>query len=251
MEPTTELKPEEKKRCPADKAEFKPDLLERGSEGQTSNRRLFCQLQVFTGCVDTKPLIRALQKSGLDTVLYLDANDPQGVAVLVMTEEPNDLVGKWRLLLNSKPFTVLERRSEFTMTGRTYSFGREADLEDWILQKPRRAALDPKWAWAIWYPLRRKPEFELLSRGEQSKVLMEHASIGMAYGREGIATDIRLQSYGLDKNDNEFVLGLVSENLHSLSKLIQDMRKTQQTANYMDSLGPFFVGKVLWQSKLK
>jgi hypothetical protein len=27
------------------------------------------------------------------------------------------------------------------------------------------------------------------------------------------------------------------------------MRKTEQTSQYLDSLGPFFVGKVAWQSK--
>jgi hypothetical protein len=26
------------------------------------------------------------------------------------------------------------------------------------------------------------------------------------------------------------------------------MRKTEQTSQYLDSLGPFFVGKVAWQS---
>jgi len=28
------------------------------------------------------------------------------------------------------------------------------------------------------------------------------------------------------------------------------MRKTQQTALYLERLGPFFVGRVVWQSQL-
>lgn len=136
------------------------------------------------------------------------------------------------------------------MLGRSYAAGREADLEDWLLWKPRRNALNPKFPWAMWYPLRRKPEFELLPKEDQGKILMEHARIGMSYGQAGFTHDIRLACYGLDQKDNEFVLGLVSAELHPLSRLVQDMRKTQQTARYIESLGPFFVGKVLWQSLL-
>jgi len=34
-----------------------------------------------------------------------------------------------------------------------------------------------------------------------------------------------------------------------LSAVVQEMRKTEQTAQYLDSLGPFFVGKAVWQAK--
>ena len=99
----------------------------------------------------------------------------------------------------------------------------------------------------MWYPLRRKPEFELLPKSEQDKILWEHALIGRNYGQAGYASDIRLACHGLDKNDNEFVIGLVGPKLHPLSKLVEEMRKTQQTARYIQSLGPFFVGRVFWQ----
>jgi len=36
--------------------------------------------------------------------------------------------------------------------------------------------------------------------------------------------------------------------LHPLSAIVQEMRKTEQTSQYLDSLGPFFVGKAIWQS---
>ncbi len=36
---------------------------------------------------------------------------------------------------------------------------------------------------------------------------MEHGGIGHAYGRAGYGTDIRLACHGLDKNDNDFVVG--------------------------------------------
>ena len=32
-----------------------------------------------------------------------------------------------------------------------------------------------------------------------------------------------------------------------LSALVQAMRKTQQTSLYLDRLGPFFVGRAVWQ----
>ena len=45
------------------------------------------------------------------------------------------------------------------------------------------------------------------------------------------------------------VVGLLGPKLHPLSAIVQEMRKTEQTSQYLDSLGPFFVGKVAWQSK--
>jgi chlorite dismutase len=73
----------------------------------------------------------------------------------------------------------------------------------------------------------------------------------MAYGRADLAHDIRLACHGLDRNDNEFLVGLVGADLYPLSRIVQDMRKTQQTSRYMQSLGPFFVGRACWQSPLK
>jgi chlorite dismutase len=59
-----------------------------------------------------------------------------------------------------------------------------------------------------------------------------------------------LACHGLDKNDNDFVVGLIGKDLHPLSAIVQTMRKTQQTALYLDRLGPFFVGRAFWQAPL-
>ncbi len=217
---------------------------------QTSDKRLFCQFLVFGGCAETGVLAQALAVSRLEGVLYEDINDARGVGLLLMAEDPNIFVTKARRLLQNEPFVSLIQKPELTMFGRTYALGRELDLEDWLLKKPRRTALNPQWSWAVWYPLRRKPEFALLPPEEQGKILMEHAMIGMSYGEAGYVFDIRLSCFGLDKNDNEFVIGLVGPELYPLSKIVQDMRKTQQTAKYIQSLGPFFVGKACWQSSL-
>jgi chlorite dismutase len=217
---------------------------------QTSERRLFMQLLVFTGCRDIRALADSVLKSGVESVIYLDVNDPRGVGFLFMSEDPAVFTGKTRDLMASDPFSSLEPRPELTMMGRSYSGGYEQNLEDWLLNKPRRNVLDPSHQWAVWYPLRRKGEFELLSKEEQRPILMEHATLGMAYGSQDLAHDVRLACHGLDRNDNEFVLGIVAAELFPISRLVQDMRKTQQTSKYIQSLGPFFVGKVFWQSPM-
>ncbi|MBI3307548.1 MAG: chlorite dismutase family protein [Candidatus Omnitrophica bacterium] len=228
------------------------DIREKGAPlndvPQISEKRLYGQLQVFTGCRDLKLVEDAFSRSGLEGVIYSNVNDPYGIGVLIFTENPEDFVGKVRNLYTAKPFSELTHQSEMTMIGRSYSTGHEPDLEDWLLRQPRRRAFNPVWPWAIWYPLRRKAEFELLPKPDQGKIIMEHAAIGKSYGRSGYVQDIRLACQGLDKNDNDFLIGLVSSELFPLSRIVQEMRKTQQTARYLDSLGPFFVGKVCWQS---
>lgn len=234
----------------AEKIDIREHGAPRAGEPQVSDRRLFMQLQAFGGCFDPGALVGALEACPVSSVLYQDLNDPAGIAVLTMSEDTDDFVGPVRRLFASGPFRELQHKPELTMTGRTYATGREPDLENWLFTKPRERALSSELPWVVWYPLRRKPEFALLGREEQGKILMEHARIGMSYGQSGLAHDIRLACYGLDRNDNEFVLGLLSNELHPLSHLVQRMRSTQQTARYIQSLGPFFVGKVFWQSPL-
>ena len=145
---------------------------------QTSSRRLFLQLHAFTGSHQPEAVIDVLDASGLESVLYHDLNDPSGVGVLLIATDPADLVSEERRLLRSQPFADLQRKPELTMIGRTYSTGREPNLEDWLLIKPRRNVLNPELRWAVWYPLRRKPEFYLLAPPDQGKILAEHGMMG-------------------------------------------------------------------------
>jgi len=227
------------------------DVRERGANQQTADKRLFMQLQAFGGCTDVKPLVRALEASRLEAVLYHDVNDPRGVAVLGMSEDPAFFVGPFRELLNATAFGELMLKPELTMVGRTYASGFEADLDEWLLRRPRRTALNPGWPWGIWYPLRRTGAFARLSPQEQGTIIREHSVLGRAYGEADLAHDVRLACHGLDVHDNDFVIGLVGRELHPLSHLIQAMRKTVQTSQYLHTLGPFFVGHALWQSPLR
>jgi hypothetical protein len=227
------------------------DVAERGANGQTSSRRLFMQLQAFGGCGDAKALAAALERSQIEAVLYADLHDSRGVGVLSFAEDPAFFVTRLREVLGAEPFVGLARKPELTMFGRSYSSGFESDLEDWLLRRPRRTVLNPAWPWALWYPLRRTGAFAKLSAQEQGAILREHGTTGRAYGDADLAHDIRLACHGLDTRDNDFLIGLCGKELQPLSHLVQAMRKTAQTSEYMASLGPFFVGHVLWQSPLR
>ena len=229
-----------------------PDLREKGAaqggQPQTSDRRLFLQLQVFTDCLDVPAVEAALQGSGLETVLYEDVNDPRGIGLLALAQDPAVLVGPLRQLLNQNPFRSLRHRPAFTMIGRTYAIGCEPDLNEVLFERPRRTVMNPAWPWAVWYPLRRKGSFAQIPEEEQRAILAEHGRIGHAFGAGDYAHDVRLACYGLDAADNDFVVGLVGKDLFPLSACVQAMRKTRQTALHLEHLGPFFVGRAAWRS---
>jgi chlorite dismutase len=228
------------------------DVAEHGrsADGETTSldRRLYMQLHAYGSARDTGELISALEEAGLDGVLYEDVNDPTGVALLTLSEQPEAFVSDYRSFLQASPFAPLEAKPELTMLGRTYAIGYEEDLDETLVERPRRRVLDPALPWAIWYPLRRAGSFEQLSRREQDTILMEHGGVGMAFGRAGLGYDIRLACHGLDREDNDFVVGLLGPELHPLSIIVQRMRKTKQTSLHLERLGPFFVGRVAWQS---
>lgn len=231
------------------------DVSEHGKDAAgapvSMDRRLFVQLLAFGECCDTDGVIVALDKADLPATFafYVDLNDPYGIAILACHEDPTFFVNAWRQFLNGRPFADLQPKPELTMFGRTYAIGYEQDLETALIARPLEKVTDPDLSWAIWYPLRRSGAFEGLSADEQRTILMEHGGIGAAYGRAGLGTDIRLASFGLHKNDNDFTIALLGPNLAPLSKIVERMRKTKQTSQYLQSLGPFFVGQAIWQKR--
>ena len=229
-----------------------PDISEKGGlkngAPQRSDRRLYMQLLAFGDCPDARPLADALSRAVVSGVLYEDINDPRGVAVLTLSQDPASFLDVVRPLLNTKPFATLRQKPEYTMFGRTYAIGYEPDLDEVLLDRPRRTVLNPAWRWAVWYPLRRSGRFAQLAAEDQRKILAEHGEIGIAFGSADYAHDVRLACYGLDRDDNDFVIGLLGKELYPLSAVVQRMRKTQQTSLYLDRLGPFFVGRAVWQS---
>lgn len=235
--------------------EVDTDTSEKGSvkDGvrQTLDRRLYMQMLAFGGCVNTAPVIEALKEIGIEAVLYVDINDPQGIGLLTMSEDPAFFSTTLRNLLADEAFRTLAFKPEYTMLGRTYAIGHEEDLEDWLIKRSRRVAMNPDWSWAVWYPLRRSGDFAKLPPKEQGSILMEHGIIGRAFGKADLGHDIRLTCFGLDKNDNDFVIALIGKDLTPLSILVQTMRKTKQTSTYIEKMGPFFVGRVEWQSGVK
>jgi chlorite dismutase len=222
----------------------------RNGQAQRSDERLFMQLLAFGGCRDSRAATEVLARSGIEGAVYEDANDPQGIALVTLTKDPNFFLNTLRPVLNREPFASMAPKPELTMLGRTYALGYEPDLPEAILHRPRRTVLNKDWPGAVWYPLRRSRRFAQVPIEEQRVILAEHGAIGMSYGAGDYAHDIRLACYGLDKNDNDFVVGLLGKDLYPLSHIVQTMRKTQQTSLYLDRLGPFFVGRALWQAPL-
>lgn len=249
---STSVETEARHRLGLDKLE-KPDLSEKGGlkagKPQRADERLFMQLLAWGDCADARVVADALSRADIDGVVYEEVNDPRGVAVLTLTRDPSFFVDRLRPILVRGPFTSLTPKPEFTMLGRTYSLGYEPDLEEALFHRPRRTVLTREWPWAVWYPLRRNGQFARLAEQEQRKILAEHGAIGMAFGAADYAHDIRLACHGLDKHDNDFVIGLIGKDLYPLSAIVQTMRKTQQTSLYLERLGPFFVGKAIWQAK--
>ncbi|MEZ4866453.1 MAG: chlorite dismutase family protein [Caldilineaceae bacterium] len=229
------------------------DVSEKGRSASgeviSLDRRLYMQFMAFGGCRDTQRLIEALNVARVQGALYADINDPQGVGLVTMSETPDYFLEDMRAFLNRAPFNELTPKPEFTMLGRTYAIGYEADLYETLIGRPRGRICDPGLPWVIWYPLRRAGSFEQLSQQEQNVILMEHGGIGRAFGQAHLGYDIRLACHGLDKQDNDFVIALLGPELHPLSSIVQRMRKTKQTSLHLERLGPFFIGKVVWQGK--
>jgi chlorite dismutase len=220
-----------------------------GGTPQVLNTRLFMQLLVYTtdsggGSGALAKLERSLRAQQMPAVIYEDVNDPRGIGVLSYSENPADFITRLRPALQVADDHGLRLRHDFSMLGRTYATGYESDLRYYLLDRPRETVQNPNWPWAVWYPLRRIGAFGRLAPHERGSIMSEHGKIGRAYGEQDLVHDVRLNCYGLDSDDNEFVIGLIGKELHPLSHVVEAMRRTRQTAEFMQHMGPFFVGHV-------
>jgi hypothetical protein len=231
----------------------KVDVSERagthGGTPQVLEKRLFMQLLVYTsdgggGSTALSKLERSLRQHQMPAVLYEDVNDPRGIGVLSYSEEPADFITRLRPALQAADDHGLRVRHDFSMLGRTYATGYESDLRYYLLDRPRETVQNAAWPWHVWYPLRRIGAFGRLTPHERGSIMSEHGKIGRAYGEQDLVHDVRLACYGLDTSDNEFVIGLIGKELHPLSHVVESMRRTRQTAEFMQQMGPFFVGHV-------
>jgi Chlorite dismutase len=234
------------------------DVLEYGGkrEGtrQSMDRRLFMQLLVFDAATAdsgddlAKQIAERCAAQRVSAIVYADLMDPRGVGLLTWSEDPGHFLRGARSIVSDaaaaggNAIARAATRPSYAMVGRTYATGHEPDLEWSLLRRPIENVTNEGHRWHVWYPLRRTAAFARLDPHDQSQILREHANIGMAYGAQELAHDVRLACYGLDAGDNEFVIGLVGRDLQPLSHLVQAMRKTRQTSEFIEKMGPFFVG---------
>jgi chlorite dismutase len=218
-------------------------------ERQVMNRRIFMQLLVFDVPGDPEAvaasLAALLRERHIPAVIYADTMGPRGLGLLTWSEDPSHFVRNVRPLFARAPLADAVLRPSFGMIGRAYATGHEPELEHTLLRRSVENVSNEAYPWHVWYPLRRTGAFARLEPQEQSGILREHAQIGFAYGQAELAHDVRLACHGLDAEDNEFVIGLVGKELHPLSHLVQTMRKTKQTSEYIAKMGPFFIGLAL------
>ena len=98
----------------------------------------------FGGCADPHAAITALAEDGVEGALYLDANDPQGIGVIAVAEDPGVLRDDAAHAVQPRAVRRFAHKREFDMLGRTYSIGYEPDLEDTLFHRRRAQAARPR-----------------------------------------------------------------------------------------------------------
>ena len=84
---------------------------------QRSNERLFMQFLAFGGCADAAPLADALARAKISGVLYEDVNDPRGIGVLTLSEDPDFFLDRLRPVLNGPAALSLIQKQELRCSG--------------------------------------------------------------------------------------------------------------------------------------
>jgi len=211
-----------------------------------SDNTLFLQLQVF----DIEPaagpramvsaLSRRLREKRIDGVIYGDANDHRGIGLLTWATNPGDILDNVHALLGGKRFSALTPRPGWVMFGRVGS--------DQPYGTTVETLLNGSQSWAVWYPVRNKPEWGSLDAGSQQSVHDEHIEAAKSFIAEGRVSYARLACHGLDPEDNDYISYMAAADLGDISSLAEAIRGTAQVSTHTDKMGPVFVGRKIWQN---
>ncbi len=152
---------------------------------------------------------RLVRRAGSTGALYVDANDPQGIGIMVASEDPDYFVTRLATLFNRRPFADFVHRPRVRHA--------RSQLLDRLRVRPRghtareaaRKAAEPR---EYTGPSGTRCSAPRSSRpcpaDHQRRILAEHGSLAKRYGAGGHAADVRLACHGLDSNDNDFIVGL-------------------------------------------
>ncbi len=212
------------------------------SESDTNDKPTYLQLLVFTDCTDANSLSVHLSRLNFGCFLFKDLSDPQGLGVLAVANDPEQIVSDLRDLLSQRLFRVLMLRHERTMTARTPAGG-----------GPSREELEAmlgneEWPWAMWYPMRGTASLSDLD--EHLKGPVFERMIDSAGAKRTDFGRVLLRSHGLDAHGNEFMQGLHGSDLGQLSRVVEASRQTPLHAEYVASSGPFFVGRAIHKERI-
>ena len=166
---------------------------------------------------------------------------------MVAAENPEYFVSDLRTLFSRRPFEGLVHKPEFDMLGRTYSIGYEQDLEETLFKRPLSKMLDAEEHLGRSGIRSSAPRSSTRCR----RSISARSSRSMARSRtatRAMRTTSASRATASTRTITTSSSGLVGAQLHPLSAIVQEMRKTEQTSQYLDSLGPFFVGRAIWQS---
>jgi len=210
-----------------------------------SDNTLRNQLQVFDIQFVGGPramvsaLSRRLREKRIDGVIYGDANDHRGIGLLTWAKDPADILENVHALLGGKRFSALTPRPGWVMFGRVSGDSVDATV-DTLLRSDQR--------WGVWYPVRNKPEWGSLDETARGAAQREHGKVAKKFTSADKVSYVRLSCHGIDPEDNDHIFGLTAASLTDISLLQEAMRGTSQIANYVEKMGPVFVGRKVWQN---
>ena len=204
----------------------------------------------FGGCADPQAAVAALAEDGVEGALYVDANDPQGIGLIVAAEDPGLLrddaaravqppavrgVHAQARVRHARPH-VLDRLRARSRGHAVHEAARQ-DAE------PREPLGRVVSAAARRRSFRRcRPIISAASWPSTARSRNATAPAGMPPTCASRAT-------ASTRTTTTSSSACSARTCIRLSAVVQEMRKTEQTAQYLDSLGPFFVGKAVWQAK--
>ena len=194
---------------PADPRDMRERGARRAGVPQALDRRLYMQLQALAGVADAGELVAALRRAGAAGVVYESATEPGlrrcccSTASRARCSTP---AGRWP---PTRRWPGPSRGASWRCTGGPTAPGTSRTSRTGCCGRRARKLAAAENEWAVWYPLRRSADFYRLDAAGRGRVLAEHGKVGRTFVEAGYADDVRLECFGLDPADNEFVIGLL------------------------------------------
>lgn len=181
--------------------------------------------------------LREFSKETLIMNLYIPLRADIDIITWISSDTPKQ-IARFRWILRSRFGRYLrEALSFFAVYRHSQYFPPHQDLREYLM----KASKDP-YEYLVAYPMKKSPEWYLLSFEERKRIMAEHAALARSLSSDKKIRSYTAYSYGID--NNEFLVIYEVDDLMTWNMIVEKLREAEHR-KWVTREEPILIGRYI------